>query len=818
MKGNGRGNLMLRLKKQMSENIYEALPTVALRGMVMFPKMKLHFEVGRKKSVAAIKKAVSNNQKIFLVSQKDSTVESPESKDLCKMGIIAEIKQIVRTPDSNNLRVVVEGICRGSVAKFLDEENYFVCNVKERKSLVVDDADADYAKALLRKLKDVFEKYIAVSSKIAKDVASEVFFGSDIDFLSDFIACNALTEPEDKQFLLEELDPITRVEHLCVMLTRETELFTMEEIIGRRVEEQMDKNQHEYYLREQMKAISIELGEGEDVLSEAAEYRNKIIAFEFPQDTERKLLKECDKLVKMQSNSVDANVIRNYLDTCLSLSWNTYTEDNLDLERARKILDDEHYGLSKIKERFVEMLAVRSMTNDVKGQIICLVGPPGVGKTSIVRSVAKAMGRKYVRLSLGGVRDEAEIRGHRKTYVGAMPGRLITSLEQAGSMNPIILLDEIDKLSNDYKGDPSSALLEALDPEQNNAFRDHYIEFPVDLSKVIFITTANDASSIPAALYDRMEVIELTSYTMQDKLMIAKNHLVKKQRAMHGLNGRNFRISDDALRFLIDRYTREAGVRRLEQLIASICRKAAVLISDGSKKSVSVNREVIKDMLGGEKFKDESVYKEDLVGVVNGLAWTSVGGEMLQVEAVVMDGSGKLELTGSLGDVMKESAKAAHSYIRSCADKYNISSDAFKTKDIHIHVPAGAVPKDGPSAGVTISSALLSALTGRTVKQSVAMTGEISLTGRVMPIGGLKEKSMAAYKTGIKTVIIPKDNESDLWEVDETVKENVEFIPVSRLDEVFEIALNVAETPVKTAKNKSNVKIERKTTSNTVAQ
>lgn len=796
----------------MNQNIYQSIPTVALRAMVMFPKTKLHFEVGRKKSIAAVKAAIGNNQKIFLVSQKDPTVEIPTAKDLCKMGIIAEIKQVVHTPENGNIRVVVEGLCRAKVSEFLQEDNYFLCNAKEKKSLPISPEDINYTEALTRKLREIFEKYISVSSKLAKDVASEVFFRSDPDYLSDFIASNVLTDFADKQMLLEELDPIIRLENLCSLLAKELDLYLMQEVIEQRVQDQMDKNQHEYYLREQIKAINLELGENEDVTSECDDYRQKICSVCFQQDIEEKLLKEVEKLSKMQGNSVDANVIRTYLDECLAVSWNNFTEDNFNLDRARKILDDDHYGMEKIKERFIEMLAVRSMAPEVKGQIICLVGPPGVGKTSIVRSIAKAMGRKYVRMSLGGVRDEAEIRGHRKTYVGAMPGRIINSLKIAGSMNPIILLDEIDKLGSDYKGDPSSALLEALDPEQNNSFRDHYIEFPVDLSKVVFITTANDASSIPGPLYDRMEIIELSSYTLEEKLQIAKNHLVKKQRSMHGLNGRNFRISDDALRFLIDGYTREAGVRKLEQLIASLCRKAAVMLSDGEAKSVNLNRETIKRLLGPEKFKADEIYKSDLVGVVNGLAWTSVGGEMLQVEAVVMDGNGKLELTGSLGDVMKESAKAAYSYIRSVADVYGIDKEFFKTKDIHIHVPQGAVPKDGPSAGVTISTALLSALTGRTVKQSVAMTGEISLTGRVMPIGGLKEKSMAAYKSGISTVIIPKENESDLWEISSVVKENVEFIPVSRLDHVFALALN--EKPKeKSASKRTNVKLEKDTKS-----
>ena len=802
----------------MSEIVYEALPTVALRGMVMFPKMKLHFEVGRKKSIAAIRKAVSENQRIFLVAQKDSSVEAPTNKDLNKMGIIAEIKQIVRSPETENIKVVVEGISRGRVIKFYDEDKYFLSKVREKKSYAIDDNDAEYVKALTRKLKDIFEQYIAVSSKIAKDVANEVFFGTDPEFLSDFIACNALVDIDDKQSILNELDPIVRLEKLCTMLIKETEIFAIEEVIGRRVEEQVDRNQHEYYLREQMKAISIELGEGEDVQSETAEYKEKILALGLLKDIENKLIKECDKLAKMQSNSADANVIRTYLDACISIPFNKYSDDSIDIIKARKILEDEHYGLSKVKERFVEMLAVKSLTDSVKGQIICLVGPPGVGKTSIVRSVAKSMGRKYVRMSLGGVKDEAEIRGHRKTYIGSMPGRLIASLQQAGTMNPVILLDEIDKLSSDYKGDPSSALLEALDPEQNNAFRDHYVEFPVDLSKVIFITTANDASAIPPALYDRMEVIELTSYTAQDKLMIAKNHLVKKQRQLHGLNGRSFIISDDGLKYIIECYTREAGVRRLEQLIATLCRKAAVLISEGSVKSVNITTAMVKEMLGAEKFKNDFLSKKDLVGVVNGLAWTSVGGEMLQVEAVVMDGSGKLELTGSLGDVMKESAKAAHSYLRSKADVYGISYDMFKNKDIHIHVPAGAVPKDGPSAGVTISTALLSVLTDNKVKKNVAMTGEISLTGRVMPIGGLKEKSMAAYKNGIDTVIIPLDNASDIEEVDEAVKRNIEFVTVSSVDEVFEKAIVFENKRINTKITHTDVKLKSKEKANTVAQ
>lgn len=783
--------------------LYKALPTLALRGMVMFPKMRLHFEVGRSKSIAAVNAAVHDGQLIFLVAQRDISVDDPTAQELYNIGVIAEIKQVIRTPGSNNLRVVVEGICRAKTLRILESEKYFIFDAQRLESKKIRPSDSDYAEATVRMTKKIFDSYVQATSKQADSVASEVLFNESPDYLADFIAMNALNDYRDRQMILEELGPVSRLEKLCAVLSRETELSLIEEDIEQKVQERMDKSQHEYYLREQMKVISEELGEGDDTLSETEKYRERILSLSLEPETEKKLLKECTRLAKLQSSSPDANVIRSYLDEALSLPWNTYTEDNFDLKKARKILDDEHYGMDKVKDRFIEMLAVRALSDKTKGQIICLVGPPGVGKTSVVRSVAKAMGRKYVRMSLGGVRDEAEIRGHRKTYIGAMPGRIINALETAKSMNPIILLDEIDKLGNDYTGDPSSALLEALDPEQNNSFRDHYIEFPVDLSKVIFITTANDASSIPGPLYDRMEVIELSSYTLEEKISIAKRHLVKKQRELHGLDGRSFRLSDSVLRFLIDNYTREAGVRRLEQLIAALCRKTAVKVASDDKHNVSLTVSDIKEMLGPEKFRPDDVSKSDLVGVVNGLAWTSVGGEMLQVEAVVMDGGGKLELTGSLGDVMKESARAALSFIRSVAADYGIDSEKFKTKDIHIHVPQGAVPKDGPSAGVTIATALLSALTGVSVRHNVAMTGEISLTGRVMPIGGLKEKSMAAFKSGMDTVIIPAENEADLWEVDPAVKEKLRFISVKRLSEVFSLALTAGFVKVKPDKRTS---------------
>ena len=793
--------------------IYKSVPTVALRGLVVFPGMRLHFEVGRSKSIAAFRAAVAENQKVFLVAQRNIAYEDPTPKELFDFGVLANVKQIVKSPENKTVRVVVEGVCRAEITQFLPNEDYLLCDVRERRSAAVKLSEEDYADALMRKTKDIFEEYIDVTSKLARDVAMEVYITHEPSHLADFIAGNALTNFEDRQALLEELNPLRRLEGLCSILSHEIEISKIENLIEQRVQEQMDKNQQEYYLREQIKAISAELGESEDSLGESEEYKSRILSLPLTEEVQKKLLRECSKLSKMQSSSPDANVIRSYLDVCLALPWGKYTSDRFDLVRAQNILDEEHFGLKKVKERFIEMLAVRSLTDRTRGQIICLVGPPGVGKTSIVRSVAKAMDRKYVRMSLGGVRDEAEIRGHRKTYIGAMSGRIINALTQAGSFNPIILLDEIDKLGSDYKGDPAAALLEALDPEQNNSFRDHYIEFPVDLSKVIFVTTANDSSTIPPALFDRMEVIELPSYTTQEKLIIAKHYLVKKEREMHGLNGVTIRFSDASLKFLIEGYTREAGVRRLEQLIASICRKSAVMLSKGDVKRVSVTPELIEKMLGPVKFKPDEALKNDLVGVVNGLAWTSVGGELLQVEAVVMDGSGKLELTGSLGDVMKESAKAAHSYIRSVASSFGIDSNVFKTKDIHIHVPQGAVPKDGPSAGATIATAILSALTGRAVRHSVAMTGEISLTGRVMPIGGLREKSMAAYKNNIKQIVIPEENESDLFEVDPIVKENVEFICAEKLDDVFSVALCVEKTQKIDLKHTASFKVEQKKSS-----
>lgn len=769
--------------------VYKNIPTVALRGIVVFPGMRLHFDVGRKKSIEAVKEAMNSDQKIFLVTQKDVSVNDPSREDLYNIGVIATVKQVIKAPENDFMRVVVEGVCRASVDSFNEFSPFISADVKEKKSKSVKAYDATETEALIRKVKDAFDEYLQLMARDVEDIAARVFFSENPSEISDIIAGNTIHNYKDRQELLEEFNPVFRLYKLYALLVNEVNVLRIENDIEEKVEMQMEKNQREYYLREKIKTISEELGEHEDALTEIQKYREKILKLDCCDEVRKKLTSECDKLSKLQSGGADASIVRTYLDSALNLPFGSYTEDCLELARARKILDEDHYGLSKIKERFIEMLAVKVRSENLKGNIICLVGPPGVGKTSIVRSVARAMNRKYVRLSLGGVSDEAEIRGHRKTYVGAMPGRIVNALTQAKTFNPIILLDEIDKLGKDYKGDPASAMLEVLDPEQNFSFRDNYMEFPVDLSKVLFITTANDVSTIPQPLYDRMEVIELSSYTPEEKFYIAKNHLIKKQIAMHGMNGRDIRFADSAVRLLIDAYTREAGVRRLEQTIAKICRKAAVRLNDGGISRVTVNCETVKEFLGPEKYRKDKLLPKDSVGVVNGLAWTSVGGEMLQVEAVIMEGNGQLELTGSLGDVMKESAKAAYSYIKSTADKYGIDVSSLNKKNVHIHVPQGAVPKDGPSAGVTIATALLSVLTGKSVDRKTAMTGEITLTGRVLAIGGLKEKSMAAYKAGVKRIIIPEDNLSDLWEIDDVIKENVEFIGVDRLDDVFLYAI-----------------------------
>ena len=773
--------------------IYKSIPTLALRGITIFPGLRFHFEVARPKSVKAVDAAMLDDQRLFLVTQRDVNIQDPEITDLYKTGVVATIKQITKDKDSGTYKVIVEAEERAVITKVIEVEECFICDVKQVKPYYGNVED-NLIDAASRRIKDRFAEYLGMTEAEPSEYTGKIFSLENPDTLCNEVANIMLTKYEDRQLILDELNVLRRLETLNLLLTKELDVLQYEIDIEKRTEAQMDKNQKEYYLREKMRAISVELGEEEEPMEEIAKYKDRIKKLECGDDVKEKLSYEVSKLSKLQSNSADASVVRMYLDTSLNIPFGSYTEDKYDLVAAQKKLDEDHYGMKSVKERFIEMLAVKARTQNIKGQIICLVGPPGVGKTSIVRSVADTMGRKYTRLALGGVSDEAEIRGHRKTYIGSMPGRIIASLTQAKSMNPIVLLDEIDKLGSSYKGDPSSALLEVLDPEQNNTFRDNYLEFPVDLSKVLFITTANDASSIPAPLYDRMEIIELPGYTAEEKLMIAKNHLVKKQMKMHELTGNNVRISDKSIRFLIEGYTREAGVRRLEQVIASLMRKCVVKLENEDAKRISITSDLIKEMLGPEKFIPESVEEEDLVGVVNGLAYSAVGGCITQIEVAVMPGTGKLELTGSLGDVMKESAKTAISYIRSVGEKYGIDNKVWTEKDIHIHAPEGAVPKDGPSAGITMSTAVLSALGNFKVDRFVTMTGEISLTGRVMRIGGLREKSMAAYKSGAKKVIIPKENMPDLWEIDEKVKEKLEFIPVSKAHEVFDIAFKSDKT------------------------
>lgn len=773
----------------MNKSLYKVMPTVALRGLVVFPGMSLSFDVGRMRSIEALRAAMEDEREIYLVAQKDVRDDEPNFDQLFKMGTVCKISHILRLPNSETIRVSVEGLYRANLVDMLQCEPYLITDTKMRKEPSIKEDDRDYAIALVRQTKDFFEDYAEVAPQMPPEILLEVLEKNDAGELADYIAGNIMLEYKKRQQILNEVNPLRRLEKVCCLLANEGDLMKLESEISERVQANIDKGQREYYLHEQMKVISEELNEGVSVQEECNEFREKIISLALDEESEKKLLKECARLEKMNPTSPEATVIRVYLETCLDLPWNKFSKDNLNLKNARKILDKDHYGLDKIKDRIIEALAVRKLSDGTYGQTLCFVGPPGVGKTSIARSVAQTMGRSFARVSLGGVSDEAEIRGHRKTYIGSMPGRIMAAVKSAGTCNPIILLDEIDKLGRDYKGDPASALLEVLDGEQNSTFTDHYLDLPFDLSKVMFITTANDKSTIPAPLLDRMEIIELASYTHEEKFNIAKKHLVPKQTKLHGMTSKQFKINDTALRSVIDGYTREAGVRKLEQKIAALCRKAAATIVSGDAETVSVKEKDLEKMLGPKIFLPETIDESSAVGVVNGLAWTSVGGEMLQVEVAVLDGTGKIELTGSLGDVMKESAKAAVSFIRSRADIYKINPDFYKTKDIHIHVPEGAVPKDGPSAGVTMATALLSALTDTPVDQFVAMTGEISLRGRVLPIGGLREKTMAAYRMGIKKVIIPKKNVSDLAEVDEKVKESIKFIPATSLDEVFDNAL-----------------------------
>lgn len=763
------------------------MPMLVLRGLVLYPQMVLHFDVGREKSILALNSVMSTDRRIFLVAQKNIRDDEPKADSIYKVGVVAEVRQIIKS-QGGTWRVLVEGVYRAKVTEVLTEEPYFEGTVLPFPLKTGRNLKSALCDALMRTVKDLFEEYCFLIPRMPKELVINALVSEDPIHLAEYIAGNMQMEVEDKQTILSQSDPLKRLEILARILEEENDILSLEADIQEKVKGQVDKNQREYYLREQMKAISSELGEDE-LQDEVDNYLSRIGKLKLDEETTEKLTKEADRLARLPGNSNEAGVIRGYLDTVLDLPWNKRTTDKIDIKKAQALLDKEHYGLKKVKERILELLSVRKLAPDIKGQIICLVGPPGVGKTSIARSIAKSMGRKYVRISLGGVRDESDVRGHRKTYIGAMPGRIMAAMKLAGSSNPLMLLDEVDKLGSDYRGDPSAALLEVLDSEQNHAFRDHYIEVPFDLSDVLFIATANTLSTIPGPLRDRMEVIELTSYTREEKFQIAKHHLLPKQMKRHGLTASKARVADDALYALIDNYTREAGVRSLEREVASLLRKSAKQIVAGESKKVVITDENITDYLGPRKMRPEQIQPYDEVGMVNGLAWTSVGGEMLQVEVAVLDGSGKIELTGSLGDVMKESARAAVSFIRAHWEAYGIEHDFYKTKDIHIHVPEGAVPKDGPSAGVTITTALVSALSDTPVHRDVAMTGEVTLRGRVLAIGGLKEKTMAAYRAGIKTVVIPKENEPDLAEIDEVVREHLRFVPAERIDTVIETAL-----------------------------
>lgn len=799
---------------ESNENLFLELPIIPLRGIVVFPKMVLHFDVGRKKSIKALQKAMDDDQKVFLVCQKDASVDEPNINDMYDVGVICTIRQMMRIPGSENMRVVVEGDERATLYSFTSVKPYIGGLVEiagDNNSNLEISEDED--KAYQRIIKREFERYASLMPKISNEVIAKVISIKDSGELADFVCSNTFLDYYEKQDVLSALDPSERICQLVVYLKKENNALEIESEIQEKVQNEIDKSQREYYLREEMKVISEALGESDNPLEEAEEYKSKVSALKCSDDIKEKLLKECDKLAKMPSGSHEGTVERNYLDKCLEIPFGKYTKDSINLEKSRKILDKEHYGLDKVKERIVDSLDVYKRNPEFNGQILCLAGPPGVGKTSIVKSLAKSMGRKYVRIALGGIHDEAEIRGHRRTYIGSMPGRIVEAVIKSGVMNPIILLDEIDKVGNDFKGDPSSALLEALDPEQNNSFADHYIEFPLDLSRVLFITTANDVSAIAGPLYDRMEVIELNSYTALEKFYIAKKHLVKKEMIKHSLTSKEFKISDDAINILIENYTREAGVRTLEKQIATLCRKATVSLESGAK-SFKVTDKNIEEYLGKKKFSDDLVSKEDQVGTVNGLAWTSVGGTMLPIEVSVLDGTGKIELTGNLGDVMKESAKTAVSYIRSKASEYGIDEDFYKNKDIHIHAPEAAVPKDGPSAGLAITTAIVSELTGIAIKSNVAMTGEISLKGKALAIGGLKEKSMAAYKAGCDTVIIPQDNKKDLDEISDEVKQVIDFISVKNFDEVLPIAL--VSRPIKKKEVKENIIVTDKTSKTNV--
>jgi ATP-dependent Lon protease len=769
----------------MNSTIERPIPLLPLRGLLVYPTMVLHLDVGRERSVQALEKAMMDDNIIFLTTQKDVAIDEPTEDDLYRMGTLTKVKQMLKLPNGT-IRVLVEGMKRAEIVEFIDEGSYFAATLKTYE----DPATADVEeKALMRTVLDYFEQYIKLSKKISAETFATVSDMEEPGRLADIVSSHLPLKLKEKQEILETIDIKERLNRVIEIIHNEKEVLHLEKKISQRVKRAMERTQKEYYLREQMKAIQKELGEKEGKTGEIAELTEKIEQAGMPEHVKKTAMKELERYEKVPSNSAESAVIRNYIDWLLALPWSKATKDDLNLQKAERILNRDHYGLDKVKERVLEYLAVQQLTKSLKGPILCLAGPPGVGKTSLARSIAESLGRKFVRISLGGVRDESEIRGHRRTYVGAMPGRIIQGMKKAGTINPVFLLDEIDKMSSDFRGDPSAALLEVLDPEQNATFSDHYIEETYDLSKVMFIATANDLSTIPGPLRDRMEIITIPGYTEIEKIHIAKNHLLPKQIKEHGLTKGQLQVRDEALKNIVRYYTREAGVRGLERQIATICRKTAKIIVSGEKKRVVVTEKQLKQLLGKEKFRYGQAELTDQVGVATGLAYTAFGGDTLQIEVSLTPGKGKLVLTGKLGDVMKESAQTAFSYVRSKAKEWNIEEDFHEKYDIHIHVPEGAVPKDGPSAGITIATALFSALTNRPVKKDVGMTGEITLRGRVLPIGGVKEKTLSAHRAGLKTVILPQENEKDIDDIPSSVRKDLHFVLVSHVDEVLQTAL-----------------------------
>ncbi|MGL4912438.1 MAG: endopeptidase La [Romboutsia sp.] len=775
--------------EQNYTRVEHELPLIPLRGLAIFPYMILNFDVGREVSLKALEEAMASEDLVFLTSQKAAEVDEPTEDDFYHVGTICKVKQMIKLP-GETVRVLVEGISRGKAKEIKLEEGYFSAIIDE---IVFDDENAEEdieVEAFVRNVFDAFEEYINIGNRVSPEILISLGEIENVDRFIDTISANIYLKPEQKQQVLEEFDVKKRLELVYTILLEEIEILKIEKKITLRVKKQMNKVQKEYYLREQLKAIQKELGEEEDINSEADEYRAKLKKIKAPKETKEKISKEIEKFSKVSPMSPDLSVSRAYLDNVFALPWNNETKDKLDLVKAKDILDDEHYGLEKVKERILEYLAIRQLSKSLKGPIICLVGPPGVGKTSIAKSISNSLGRKFVRISLGGVRDEAEIRGHRRTYVGAIPGRIVNGLKEAKTKNPVFLLDEIDKMSADYKGDPSSAMLEVLDPEQNKDFVDHYLEMPFDLSKILFVTTANSLSTIPRPLLDRMEIIEVSGYIEDEKLNIAKKYLLPKQMKDHALKPEFIKMNDESIRDVISSYTREAGVRNLERTLAKICRKVAKkYVENPSLEEVIVNKEDLDNYLGKNRYRHQLAGAKPEVGVVTGLAWTSVGGETLTVEVNALKGKGQIVLTGKLGDVMKESAQAGISYIRSIADRFNLDPEFYKNNDIHIHIPEGAVPKDGPSAGITMALAVISSLTNIPVLNNVAMTGEITLRGRVLAVGGVKEKLLAAHRAGITKVLLPRECEADLEEIPENVKNKMEFVLVEHMDQVLEHAL-----------------------------